>query len=466
MRKLLLLLFIPCLLLSQDYPFRGNIVPHFPNTNEIGLDTLRWEKLWVSQLEATVFAKQSISLVGGFLRLGKNTGVLESPCYALYGMNFMDFGQSMTVGDIVEFREAGQVEYVRVLSLKAANQYYVARNLDGTGVNYWKKGSPYSVIGQAGNGWVDLQSYGNTKISMYAVHDTTYNNWNEILRIGDLNGNWGYSGEQYGMVVGSYSNNSAYLTIDTVNGIRLRHRNSYGISSDMVRIEPDGDAYFTGNMTISNQGSITISGFNNDAGFNHTSYQTTAPTSPTTGDMWYDTDAYLMYRYNGASWDRVSIYMDANGLYARTISGDSITAGTITGSTLQTGTSGQRIIISSDGTMEFWNNLGHKVATLNDYPGSDMFYIEGLVGVQVNQLYSGGDCNITGTYKISGSALTYSDVGAAASSHSHAQSDLTSGWGSVETTVYVAATSGGSPTVPIVVLNLTSGSTIKKVLTY
>jgi hypothetical protein len=351
---------------QNNYTLRANFLPDSSCKRDIGNDTLYWEHLWVSELESTVFSKQSINLVGGYLRLGKNCGVIQGK--VIPQSTTMRFESNMTIGDIVELRDAGKHEYVRILSLQADYNYYVARNLDKTGADTWLKGTPYSVIGQNGNGWIDIKSYDKTAISMYAVHDTTYNNWNEILRIGDLSGNWGYSGEQYGMVVGSYMPNSSFITIDTVNGIRIRHRPAVGVVADVFRVEPDGDAYFTGNVTLSNQASITLSGFNNDAGFitsasagNHTYYQANAPTA-NEGDFWFDTDDYAMFRKGASTWSRVSVYMDGSGLYAGSITAgqitsglitsarivaDSIKAGTFTGLTFQTAASGQRISISS-----------------------------------------------------------------------------------------------------------------------
>lgn len=99
---------------------------------------------------------------------------------------------------------------------------------------------------------------------------------------------------------------------------------------------------------------IPLSSFNNDAGFItdadagiKTTYSATEPISKSTGDMWFDTsgDNYVMKRYNGATWDLVSVYMDGNGLYAREINAGQVTAGTFTGLTFQTAASGQRVVI-------------------------------------------------------------------------------------------------------------------------
>ena len=342
MKKLLLLLFIPCLLFSQDYPFRGNIVPDTTNDRTIGKEFMIWKQAWIGEINATVFSKQSLNLVGGALRMGKNCGTLK---YSIDENGAVaDFGQSMTVYDLIEFRgvnSAGnqKLEYMRVGALVRGTAYLVTRNLDGTGANSWAKGTPYSVVGKWGNGWLDLASYTLPRISLNVQHDSTWNHFTEIQRIGNLDGNWGYTATAWGMAVGSYSNNSSFITIDTVNGIRMRHKDGSGNVTDKVRIEPDGDSYFTGNMTISNQGSITISGFNNDSEFNHVYYGASTPSSPIEGDTWFKQAAgdTALYRYDGASWDKISVRMDANGLYADNIYANQITSGTFSGKTFTGG---------------------------------------------------------------------------------------------------------------------------------
>ena len=101
------------------------------------------------------------------------------------------------------------------------------------------------------------------------------------------------------------------------------------------------NAYIKGKILMTNQGSIQISGFNNDAGFitasqaAHTFYQATEPTGMVTGDFWFDTSVagqYKMKRYNGTSWASspvVSVYMDANGVYAGNITAGQVTTGTL-----------------------------------------------------------------------------------------------------------------------------------------
>ena len=461
-KYLFILLFVPMLVFGQNYQFRANVVPDSSFKRDLGADTLRWRKLYAGELSGTIFAKQTISLVGGYLRLGKNCGVLKYNASS----NIMDFGQTMTLNDLVEFRGVDGTgsyvyEYVRVGSQATGTAYFVTRNLDGSGEDYWKKGMPYSIIGQAGNGYIDLQSYNQPKISMFRQNSTTWNDRNELLRIGDLNGIYGYSAETYGMGVGSYANNSSYITIDTVNGIRFLHKDGAGSVTTKLQLEMDGDATFTGAVTFTNQGSITISGFNNDAGYitedgaAQSYYQASAPTGINEGDFWFDTDDYAMFRYNGATWDRTSVYMDGNGLYAGNINAGQVTAGTFTGLTFQTASSGQRVAISSatnditfySATLGLQGNIrgaeypvetpaygaliitGKDILTLNANSSIALSSDAGANVVISTNVAVDADLNldIGHKYKIDGSDLNYTHVGAAASTHYHAGADITSG---------------------------------------
>jgi hypothetical protein len=152
------------------------------------------------------------------------------------------------------------------------------------------------------------------------------------------------------------------------------------------------NVYVKGKIVMTNQGSIAISGFNNDAGFitsasagNHTYYQSSAPTGMVTGDFWFDTGTtgqYKMKRWNGATWDIVSVYMDGSGVYAGSITAGQVTAGTFTGFTFQTAASGKRVEIrSSDNELEFYEAAGSKVRIGSNINGS------GLAGIKLADGY-------------------------------------------------------------------------------
>jgi hypothetical protein len=555
-------------LTGGDMRIFADLLPAVSDSFDLGSDVQTFRSGWVSELNSTIFAKNTITLVGGFLRVGKNTGKTRQLTSEI--ATTIVFDQTMTLKDLVEFRNGGRFEYVRVESLAVAysdtsKRYWVTRNLDGSGANEWYAGTPYSVVGQRGNGWIDLSSYVSPRISLWQQHDSTYNNKTEILRIGDLNGYLDYSTSIYGLGMGKSTGNKANITIDTVNGIRIRNG-----TTNKFTVDNDGNVAITAAVTLTNAASIAISGFNNDIGYvttvgNKTYYQATTPSPVVTGDIWMDTTnagQWIMKRWNGTTWKPMSVYMDGNGLWAGTINvgnlvggmidadwlvADSIKAGTFTGLIFRTKASGKRVEITSgvgatDNEMNFYETTGgSKVrigsSVIGAVPGIVVTdgnilvnnegtstpygissYVLGSTGAvnvaflasstggtsnysfygNSGNIYNAGDVNITGAYKINGTALTYSDVGAIPYSdttssiakqweldlkswigHAHAWSDITSG---VPTTLsgygitdahydsstpaayYISSgTTWTSKAITVIPVNL--GGTVKNVLT-
>jgi hypothetical protein len=322
-------------LTGGDMRIFADLLPAVSDSFDLGSDVQTFRSGWVSELNSTIFAKNTITLVGGFLRVGKNTGKTRQLTSEI--ATTIVFDQTMTLKDLVEFRNGGRFEYVRVESLAVAysdtsKRYWVTRNLDGSGANEWYAGTPYSVVGQRGNGWIDLSSYVSPRISLWQQHDSTYNNKTEILRIGDLNGYLDYSTSIYGLGMGKSTGNKANITIDTVNGIRIRNG-----TTNKFTVDNDGNVAITAAVTLTNAASIAISGFNNDIGYvttvgNKTYYQATTPSPVVTGDIWMDTTnagQWIMKRWNGTTWKPMSVYMDGNGLWAGTINVGNLVGGMI-----------------------------------------------------------------------------------------------------------------------------------------
>ncbi len=171
-----------------------------------------------------------------------------------------------------------------------------------------------------------------------------------------------------GCTVKTRFGNLAGITSDTWGAL-----SGYGLYGDNVYLE--GDCYVKGAITFTNQGSISISGFNNDAGFitiasaPQSFYGSTEPTVVTNGlkvgDFWFDTNTgvYKMKRCAtitpSVTWNNVGVYMDANGVYAGNITAGQITAGTLTGFTIQTNatptTNGIIIDNTSNGQIRFYD---------------------------------------------------------------------------------------------------------------
>ena len=196
-----------------------NVLPESPDTYDLGSSINLWRKGWLSELDTILFAQNTAALVGGWLIIGKDQGSI--PSFVDSTDTTIDFGKTMIVGGSVVFRSSLQVEYIGIGSLASGSTVYNAvRNLDGSGANDWVEGSVFLALGESGDGRIELNAYDTPRIQMIQ-QGATYNQQKEIIRIGDLNGNWNYSSEEWGVAIGSYGSGSANITVDSNNGVRI-----------------------------------------------------------------------------------------------------------------------------------------------------------------------------------------------------------------------------------------------------
>ncbi len=196
----------------------GSLLPDLTDTRDLGASDRLWRKGWVSELDAVVFAKNTQTLIGGYLMIGKGEGTLAADVAAADTQ--IDFGQAMTAGDFVLFRAAGAVEYVQVGALVSGTIYNVTRNLDGSGANDWPAGGVYAVLGQDGDGRIVLNAIDTPRLQILR-QGTTHNLATEFVRLGDLNGSFGIVSALYGIGIGDYANGN-YLRYEPVNGFLLK----------------------------------------------------------------------------------------------------------------------------------------------------------------------------------------------------------------------------------------------------
>lgn len=210
---------------TNDHVFQGltktrHLYPELTDTYDLGSSTLLWRKGWLSELDAILFSQNTVTLLGGWLLISKDEGAIDADVAPENTQ--VNFGKTMTVGDFVLFRAAGKVEYMQVGSLVSGTTYNVTRNLDGSGANSWPAGTPFAVLGQAGQGRIELNAFDTPRLQMIR-QGATYNAQTEIIRIGDLNGNWGYTSQKWGVAIGEYASGKANITIDQDGIIRIRN---------------------------------------------------------------------------------------------------------------------------------------------------------------------------------------------------------------------------------------------------
>jgi hypothetical protein len=168
-----------------------DLVPTFADTYRLGTPFKPWLRAHISEMSATLFAKSTQTLYGGWLAVTKNAGALPSSVSA--AATTIDFGQAMTANQFVLIRAADNnsgavgVEYLKVGTLVSGTTYNVTRNLDGSGANDWAAGTPYAVRGVAGDGWLELNAFDTPRMSVF-TQGSLYNNSTESIRIGHLTG--------------------------------------------------------------------------------------------------------------------------------------------------------------------------------------------------------------------------------------------------------------------------------------
>ena len=226
----------------------SHLIPELTDTHDLGSSTKLWRKGWISELESVLFAQNSASIIGGWFVIPKASGTLSADVDDV--QTTIDFGQTMTQNDFVLLRTSGAVEYIQVGTLDSGTTYNVTRDVDGSGANSWPSGQVYMVLGNVGNGRIELNAQDTPRISILE-QGATYNAQTELVRLGDLDGNWGYSSPTDGLALGEYAANKSNLTWDPTNGLRLRTYND-----TVVQLDNAGNASIEGVLNLGNDGGI------------------------------------------------------------------------------------------------------------------------------------------------------------------------------------------------------------------
>lgn len=229
-------------MIDGSRPYGGHLTPSSPDTWDLGQSLKPWRSLYTSEIRSTIFRRYEQFLISGIYSVAHGSGSFKTD--VTDAATQIDFGQTMTENDIVVVRAdnsgAPMVEYIKVGVLVSGTTYYVTRNLDGSGANAWNKGTVYMVQGTTGDGWINLDATEGPKLSVLHMTGSSYSSYLETLRIGNLNGAWGYSptyaiygmskygsaqyGQAfYGAAFGAYAPGKANITIDPINGVRIRN---------------------------------------------------------------------------------------------------------------------------------------------------------------------------------------------------------------------------------------------------
>ena len=210
---------------SGAWTFENNlttrhIFPQATDTYDLGSSTVLWRKGWLSELDAVLFAENTITLLGGWFYVTKYAGTVQEDVDG--SETAIDLGVSdsvLSANDFIVFRQSLKVEYMQLTSYAGANVWNVTRNVDGSGANTWPQGAPFAVFGYTGDGRIELNAYDTPRMSILS-QGSTYNSQTEYVRLGDLNGLADYTSQEFGIFIGDYAGDS-WMAYDPTNGLRL-----------------------------------------------------------------------------------------------------------------------------------------------------------------------------------------------------------------------------------------------------
>jgi len=243
----------------------SHLIPSLTDTWDLGRFDRLWNQAYISQINAVVFARTTQTLFGGYSTIGKNAGSFTADVVAA-DVTTINFGQAMTPNDFVLVRATDtsgptiKAEYLQIGTLVSGTTYNVTRDLSGlyaANANpTWPSGTPYLVLGNSGDGRIDMYAYDGRPRTVYTVQGATYNAQTDRGVIGNLNGYYGYVTNVFGAAFGDAT--KAWIKIDddpTTGGVKL----GYGATTT-VRISSTGASSFESGITIGATGSLTAGG--------------------------------------------------------------------------------------------------------------------------------------------------------------------------------------------------------------
>jgi hypothetical protein len=190
------------------------------------------------ELRTTVFTYQEIQAVSGTMGVFKSAGVLKTTTGtipAVSGSTTLsikdpEYGhtQLFSAGDILRIKDGIRDTWLSVDSVSDETTYYdyVCTVKSGTTGGTYTAGQAVVNYGADGQGFLLMEAIG-TGAPYFSVRTTSAAPWTgstnpEHVRMGNLDGNWGYSSAIYGSAIGKYATGVGNITIDPTNGVRIR----------------------------------------------------------------------------------------------------------------------------------------------------------------------------------------------------------------------------------------------------
>lgn len=211
-------------------------------------------------LKSSVFQKDIISAVGGVLMVA-NAGTLDADMTALDASTLtIKSDTSFVLNQMLRIKDGVDEEWFRVTDITGAPTYVVTRDLAGSYAAdsnpAWKKGAAVVAQGVSdgaasySGGWLSLFGEGTNSpyYSVYARTGVNYNDYEERVRLGNLNGIAGIAVDAYGIFIGDYTAGQ-YLMYDDVSGKLIVNRSELS-NEDKFGDGSDGDVEITANTSL------------------------------------------------------------------------------------------------------------------------------------------------------------------------------------------------------------------------
>ena len=348
------------------------------------------------KLTSTVFEKETISSVGGNL-LVSDSDVLAINMTALDTSTLEISGDTTFSGsNMLRMKDGVEDEWLEIIDDSSKPIYIVERDKANTyspnNNPTWKKGTAVINFGSSGDGLVYMTaSESNAPYLSVLTHaGIPWNTLTTHLRLGNLNGFLDYLTDSYGIGIGT---SDAYLKYDPTNGLRIKGNVTitggnasvtfYQAAEPTVGVK-NGDYWVDtddNNLLYNYQSGVWINV--GATGGVETFRQSSIPTALNAGDLWIDTDDSKLYRATNVGDDQIiagewelqnaavatgwshtsdTTKIDGGDIYTGTITADkitvtqlsaltanlgTITAGSVTGTTIQTSGAGSRVVMDT-----------------------------------------------------------------------------------------------------------------------
>lgn len=200
------------------------------------------------ELQTTIFTKREVQVTGGTLGIFKSAGVLLEDVTVTTGTFTIKIKdpqgvheQLFAVNDILHLKDAANSTWVKVTAVTDNATYYTytVQYQSGTSDVTYYAGQAVADYGSAtsspGHIIMSADDVNAPYISLRKHTGTPWSSVSELLKIGNLNGSWGYTSEKFGAAIGEYASGKANITIDEDGAIRIRN-----YTNEVLRVDTSG----------------------------------------------------------------------------------------------------------------------------------------------------------------------------------------------------------------------------------